>query len=122
MRTTTSQLKSFELSEQELNIVSGGTPWPNTYRKSTYHAFGINTHYNVSRKDEFYFNGILLNHDQANEIVKLGNKVLDMINAGHSGSNKIGTTEPAFIRAFNMELKLTYGSSYLWDGTPGCDV
>lgn len=122
MKTTTSQIKTFELSEQELNIVSGGTAWPNTYSKSTYHSFGINTHYCVTSRDEFYFNGIRMNYDQANEIVKLGKKVLDMINAGHSGSNKITTSEPAFIRAFNMELKLTYGSKYLWDGTPGCDV
>ena len=52
-------------------------------------------------------------------IVKIANQVLDAMNTGAKGANKVNTTDAAFIRGFNSQLYLEYGM--VWDGVPGSD-
>ena len=107
------------LTPDELNRVTGGTFTKNKYSKSTYHSFGISTSYNFFDEDEFMFMGRTISYQQANEIVALGDRVYNVLNEGNNGANMIGYGEPAFIRAFNSQLKLKYGIQ--WNGAPGSD-
>lgn len=120
MKIRNNSNKKFELNSKELNTVVGGTFTPNTYSQSGYHTFGISTSYHVYAKDEFKFMGKKITYSQANEIMKLGNKVMNMLNSGFTGNDRITASEPAFIRAFNMELKLLMPELGLWDGKAGC--
>lgn len=108
-----------ELSPEETAMVAAGTFTPNTYRKSGYQSVGISTSYHFFDKDEFMFMGRSISCDQANSIVKMANQVLDAMNTGARGANKVNTTDAAFIRAFNSQLYLEYGIA--WDGVPGSD-
>lgn len=108
-----------EINREVLDMVSGGTFTPNTYKKAVYHTFGISTSYHFFCGDEFSFMGKGITYDMANKIVALGNDVSDAINEGQSGKDCIGFTEPAFIRAFNSQLLAKYG--LVWDGVPGHD-
>ncbi len=108
-----------ELTLDELNLVSGGTFTKNRYSKGTYHSVGISTSYNFFDKDEFMFMGQKISYQKANEIVALGDTVYNVLNEGNHGANIIGYGEPAFIRAFNSQLKLKYGIQ--WNGVPGSD-
>ncbi len=108
-----------ELSPEEEAMVAAGTFTPNTYRKSGYQSVGISTSYHFFDKDEFMFMGKSISYDQANSIVKMANGVLDAMNTGARGANKVGTTDEAFIRGFNSQLYLEYGM--VWDGVPGSD-
>ena len=107
------------LTPDELNRVTGGTFTKNKYSKSTYHSFGISTSYNFFDEDEFMFMGRTISYQQANEIVALGDRVYNVLNEGNNGADMIGYGEPAFIRAFNSQLKLKYGIQ--WNGAPGSD-
>ena len=108
-----------ELTLDELKQAAGGTFTRNTYSKSTYHSVGISTRYNFFCEDEFMFMGRGISYEQANEIVALAQRVYNVLNEGHHGANMIGYGEPAFIRAFNSQLKLKYGLQ--WDGVQGYD-
>ena len=108
-----------ELDGNEMPRITGGTFTPNTYRKAGYHMVGISTSYHFFDKDEFTFMGRSISYDQANDIVKLANRVMDVMNTGVRGANKVNTTDAAFIRAFNSQLNLKYGIQ--WDGVPGYD-
>ena len=118
---TTNQMpfSAAELTLDELNLVTGGTFTSNKYSKSTYHSFGISTSYNFFDEDEFMFMGRTISYQQANEIVALGDRVYNVLNEGNNGADMIGYGEPAFIRAFNSQLKLKYGIQ--WNGAPGSD-
>ena len=105
------------LTLDEIARVVGGTFTPNTYSESTYNLVGISTCYHPFSKDEFFFNGKSISYDQANAIVKLANIVYNTLNSGNHGANMIGYHEPAFIRAFNSQLRLKMG--LVWDGTSG---
>lgn len=109
------------LLDEELNQVTGGTFTPNTYSASGYHTFGISTRYHFFSKDEFRYMGRPITYEQANEIMKIGNSVLCSLNSGYDHKNKIGPNEKAFIRAFNLQLSLSMGSNYIWNGIPGSD-
>lgn len=109
------------LSDYELGLICGGTFNPNTYSKSGYHTFGINTEYHFFSKDVFYFMGHKINHSKANEIMEIGNKVLTALNSGLPSYQHITASDPAFIRAFNSQLKIKYGADWLWNGKKGCD-
>ena len=108
-----------ELSRDETELVTAGTFTPNTYRRSGYQSVGISTSYHFFDKDEFMFMGNAIAYDQANGIVKIANQVLDAMNTGAKGANKVNTTDAAFIRGFNSQLYLEYGM--VWDGVPGSD-
>ena len=108
-----------ELNQEEMAQASGGTFTPNTYRKSGYQSVGISTSYHFFDKDEFKFMGRSISYDQANNIVKMANRVLDSMNTGARGANQVNVTDEAFIRAFNSQLYLEYG--IVWDGKPGSD-
>ena len=108
-----------EMEDQELEQTAGGTFTPNTYIKKAYHKIGISTNYHFFDKDEFRFMGKSITYDEANDIVKMGKRVMDAINSGYDGSNVVGYNENEFIRAMNSQLKLKYG--ILWDGKPGSD-
>ena len=108
-----------ELSQEETAMVAAGTFTPNTYRKAGYQSVGISTSYHFFDKDEFMFMGTAITYDQANNIVKIANRVLDAMNTGAKGANQVNTTDAAFIRGFNSQLYLEYGIA--WDGVPGGD-
>ena len=108
-----------ELNQEEMAQASGGTFTPNTYRKSGYQSVGISTSYHFFDKDEFKFMGKSISYDQANNMVKMANRVLDSMNTGARGANQVNVTDEAFIRAFNSQLYLEYG--IVWDGKPGSD-
>ena len=108
-----------ELPLDELALAAGGTFTKNTYSKSTYHSVGISTRYNFFCSDEFMFMGSEISYARANEIVSLANRVYGVLNDGQHGANRIDFCEPAFIRAFNSQLKLKYG--IVWNGVPGQD-
>ena len=108
-----------ELSPEEEAMVAAGTFTPNTYRKSGYQSVGISTSYHFFDKDEFMFMGKPISYEQANNSVKTANRVLDAMNTGMQGANKVNTSDAAFIRAFNSQLYLEYGIA--WDGKPGHD-
>jgi len=108
-----------ELTLDELDQVTGGTFTRNKYSKSTYHALGISTSYNFFAKDEFMFMGRKISYDEANELAGLAEMVFNILNEGNEGANRIGYNEPAFIRAYNSQLKLKYG--FQWNGVPGTD-
>ena len=95
-----------ELSPEEEAMVAAGTFTPNTYRKSGYQSVGISTSYHFFDKDEFMFMGKSISYDQANSIVKMANRVLDAMNTGARGANKVGTTDEAFIRGFKLGARM----------------
>ena len=107
------------LSIDEMARVNAGTFTRNTYSKEMYHAIGISTSYHFFDKDEFRFMGRSISYDQANAMVVLARRVRDALNTDHRGSDAIGYSENAFIRAFNSQLHLTYG--IVWNGAPGGD-
>lgn len=107
------------ITDEELEQVTGGTFTPNSYSASGYHQFGISTSYNIIYKDEFKFMGHSISYERANEIMKIGNDVMCSLNSGFDHKNKIGSTENAFIRAFNYQLSLRFGRDYMWNGVPG---
>ena len=113
LNTETAYNEIRELDGNEMSRITGGTFTPNTYRKAGYHMVGISTSYHFFDKDEFTFMGRSISYDQANDIVKLANRVMDVMNTGVRGANKVN----AFIRAFNSQLYLEYG--FVWDGKPG---
>ena len=115
----TSPYGAREVTMDEMSRICGGTFDKNRYSKSTYHALGISTSYHFFDHDEFRFMGRSISYEQANAIVRLGQSVYEIINQGHNGSNRIGYSEPTFIRSFNSQLSLTYGIK--WDGVPGGD-
>lgn len=108
-----------ELEHEELDMASGGTFDPNTYSKDQYHAIGICTSYHFWDKDEFKIMNKKLNESQANELVKIAQRLSAAINGGYDGANKIGYSEPVFIQSFNVQLRAKYG--IMWDGKPGYD-
>ena len=108
-----------ELGQEELEQVAAGTFTPNRFKKWAYHACGISTRYHTIDKDEFMFMGKPISYEQANQICELASDVTRIINTGASGSDVIGKSEPAFVRSFNSQLKLSMG--LVWDGTPGSD-
>lgn len=107
------------LTDEELCEVVGGTFTPNSFSSYGYHQFGISTSYNIFSKDEFMFMGHPISYERANEIMRIGNSVMSSINSGYDHKNKIKSNEAAFIRAFNSQLYLCFGSDYIWDGVPG---
>ena len=107
------------LSLDEMAEVNAGTFTPNTHSKDMYHAIGISTCYHFFDKDEFRFMGQSISYDQANAMVTIARNVLDSLNTDYKGSNAIGYSEKAFIRAFNNQINLVYGVK--WNGVPGCD-
>lgn len=111
--------QKFQLNNEELNSVAGGTFTPNRYSQSAYHTFGISTSYHFIDPDKFWFNGKKITYEQANKIMEIGNHVMTSLNSGFKGKDKIGANEKAFIRAFNMQLKLQMPEVGLWDGTKG---
>ena len=115
----TNDLKITELEQNDLESVSGGTFWPNTHKKAFYHSLGISTRYNIISGDEFMFMGQPISYERAEEIVELADYVHRSINVGKKYNDVVDYSEPAFIRAFNCQLKLYYGM--LWDGKPGAD-
>ena len=116
---TENAMEIMELNGDEMSLASGGTFTPNTYRKGGYQSVGISTSYHFFDKDEFMFMGKPISYEQANNIVKTANRVLDAMNTGMQGANKVNTSDAAFIRAFNSQLYLEYGIA--WDGKPGHD-
>lgn len=112
-------MKAQELNEKDLAEVSGGTFTPNTYTEDGYHEYGISTSYSFFEKDKFMYMGKPIDYDTANKIMKLGNLVKSSINGGFDNKNRIGSNEAAFIRAFNLQLALTFGPDFVWDGKPG---
>ena len=108
-----------KISETDLDNVNGGTFTPNTYDHQSYNYYGITTDYSFFSKDKFYYKGKEISYDMANKIVEIGNDVYLSLNSGYYGKDKISRTEPAFIRAFNLQLKLQLGPEYMWDGTQG---
>ncbi len=119
MMNTENTMDRRELSMEEAELVSAGTFTPNTYRKGGYQSVGISTSYHFFDKDEFMFMGRSITYEQANNIVSIANQVLDAMNTGARGANKVNTTDAAFIRGFNSQLYLEYGIA--WDGVPGSD-
>lgn len=111
---------STRLTDEELDQVVGGY-WfkKNEYSVSNYNQFGIITSYRSWEADQFIYNGRAISYERANEIVKLGFDVLTSLNSGFDHKNKIGPNEPAFIRAFNQQLKLRYGADWMWNGNTG---
>lgn len=108
-----------ELEQEELEQVAAGTLTPNAYKKWAYHAVGISTRYHTIDKDEFMFMGKPITYEQANQICELASDVSNMINTGAKNADVIGKSEPAFVRSFNSQLKLSMG--LVWDGKPGSD-
>lgn len=118
MRTLTAEpIKN--LTDEELECVAGGTFFPNTYSSGGYNEFGISTRFHILGKDEFYYMGRRISYDRANEIMKIGNEVKCSLNSGYDHKNNIGSSENAFIRAFNYQLKLRLGDEWMWNGVPG---
>ena len=115
--------QKFQLNNEELNSVAGGTLFlQNKYSQSCYHTFGISTSYHFIDEDKFWFNGKKITYEQANKIMEIGNNVMTSLNSGFNGNDKISANEKAFIRAFNMQLKLQMPEVGLWDGTKGSKV
>ena len=106
-----------ELGRDELAAAAGGTFTPNTYKKGVYHSVGISTDYRILFPDQFRFKGRDITYEEANRIVEIANKVDKALNSGYRDNNKIGHNEPAFIRAFNSQLKIELGMT--WDGQAG---
>ena len=94
---------------------------PNTYSAAQYNQFGIYTYYHFFSKDEFMYMGKNISREQADQIAKIGENVLCSLNSGYDNKDRIGTTENAFIRAFNYQLKLQMGPEFIWNGGPGLD-
>ncbi len=115
----TENMETRPLETEEMVQASGGTFTRNTYRPEMYHAIGISTSYHFFDKDEFRFMGRSISYDQANAMVELARTVKNAMNTGYRGNDTIGYSEPAFIRAYNSQLWLTYGVK--WDGVPGHD-
>jgi hypothetical protein len=109
----------FQLNNNELNSVAGGTFTPNKYSQLGYNTFGISTSYHFFAGDEFKFNGQIITYEQANKIMEIGNRVMTSLNSGYKGNDRIGPEEPAFIRAFNLQLKLQMPEVGLWNGKKG---
>lgn len=112
-------MNTIELNEKELEEVVGGSFWPNTYTRETYHKYGISTSYNTIMPDIFEFNGRRIFADTANKIVEIGSSIDSSINSGYRSKDRIGVDEAAFIRAFNLQLNRQMGPCYSWDGKPG---
>lgn len=110
------------LLDEELMQVTGGTFIPNTYAASGYNQLGITIKMHVFSKDEFYYMGHPISYDQANEIMRIGNRVLNSLNSEYDHKNNIQTSEPAFQRAFNYQLSLQLGKNWMWDGKPGVNL
>lgn len=108
-----------ELTPDELAAAAGGTFTKNTFSKEAYHSVGISTRYHFFDSDEFMMMGRTISYAQANDIVKLANRVYGVLNDGQHGANCITFSEPAFVRSFNSQLSLVYG--FKWDGVPGHD-
>ena len=111
--------QNFQLNNEELNLVAGGTFTPNKYAQLSYNLLGISTRYHFFTADEFMFNGQKITYDEANKIMQIGNSVLTSLNSGFKGNDKIGISEKAFIRAFNMQLKIQMPHVGLWNGSKG---
>lgn len=111
-----------EIPLMQLAEISGGTFTPNTYSKTGYHTYGISTSYHFFDRDEFYFMGHKISYATANKIMEIGNAVYSALNPkGTKPSDCIKPSEPAFIRAFNSQLKLYFSTGYLWNGKQGHD-
>ena len=110
---------TIELWPDDLSQAVGGTFDKNSFSKSAYHSVGISTSYHFFDKDEFMFMGRTITYAQANDIVRLANRVYNVLNEGQHGANQIGFSEAPFIRAFNSQLALKYGVQ--WNGVPGHD-
>ena len=111
--------ETMELGRDELAAAAGGTFTPNTYKKNVYHSVGISTDYRLLFPDQFKFMGRYITYEEANRIVEIANKVDKALNSGYRDNNKIGHNEPAFIRAFNSQLKIEFGMT--WNGVAGHD-
>ena len=114
--------RDFEMNMEELEAIAGGTFFPNTYSYKTYNSFGITTRYHWFTPDEFYFGGEKISIDTADKIVDMGEGMLAILNQGYNHKDKITTKEPAFIRAFNSQLKAIDPSLRMWNGTKGADL
>ena len=119
MDTNNRMNENTELAPEELEQVAAGTLTPNAFKKWAYHAAGISTRYHTIDRDEFMFMGKPITYEQANQICRLASDVSNIINAGAKNADAIGKSEPAFIRSFNSQLKLSMG--LVWDGKPGSD-
>ena len=108
-----------EVDQSTLEMAVGGTFTPNTYKKGVYHSVGISTDYRILFPDQFRFMGRDITYEEANRIVEIANKVDKALNSGYRDNNKVGYNEPAFIRAFNSQLKIEFGMT--WDGCAGHD-
>lgn len=117
MNSQIKEMNPIELNQEELEQAAGATFTPNTHSRNTYHSLGISTNYHLIDKDEFRFMGNNITYEQANRIVDIANKVDAALNAGYRDNDKIGRNEPAFIRAFNSQLKIELGMT--WDGSEG---
>ena len=58
-----------ELTVEELEQVSGGTFWPNSYHKNEYADAGIRVVDHFFACDEFWWNGKDIGHEDANAVV-----------------------------------------------------
>ena len=119
MKTQNTSIKPAEMTNEELEQAAGGNFLPNTYKKSAYHSVGISTNYHIIEDDEFRFMGKSITYKQANRIVEIAKSVEQTLNDGYRDNNKISRSEPAFIRAFNSQLKNEFDMT--WDGSAGCD-
>ena len=114
-------MKCDRLTSDELEGVVGGTFTANKWTKSEYQRCGISTRYNTWSKDEFFYNGRKISYEMANKIAEIANNVLMCLNTGYEDNNQITTSEVAFQRAFNSQLKIEFGSDWLWNGKKGHD-
>ena len=57
------------MSNEELDNVAGGTFNGNKYNEGEYNAIGIKTNYHFFAKDEFWWKGQEIGHDNASHLV-----------------------------------------------------
>lgn len=114
-------MKCDQLTADELEGVVGGTFTANKWTKSEYHRCGISTSYHFWSEDEFFYNGRKISYEMANKIAEIANNVLMVLNGDYEGNNQITTSEVAFQRTFNSQLKIEFGSDWLWNGKKGHD-
>ena len=57
------------MSDEELEQVAGGTFTPNAYSKEIYAVLGIKVISHFFAKDEFWWNGQEIGHNNANDLV-----------------------------------------------------